>query len=81
MGDFLRIGSVGLIVSEIHTGEGEAVSITEKDLYYLREDVGEIRDDLFALEEAATAADEEMARGNSPGYVSGCFIRGLSNIT
>ncbi len=104
VGDFLRIGSVGLIVSELHPGDehgrggggGEAghphamdlangggfprersststsvgEAITERDLFYLREDVGELRDDLFAQEEAATAAEEgeaAIARGLSPG--------------
>jgi hypothetical protein len=45
-------------------------SITEKDLFYLREDAGEIRQDLFAQEEAATAVQEGLAAtalGLSPG--------------
>lgn len=66
IGDFLRIGSVGLIVSELHIGEGSAQSITERDLYYLREDAGAIKEDLFALEEAVTAADEASSN-RSPG--------------
>lgn len=60
VGDYLRIGSVGLVVSEMHVGEGGggAVAISERDLYYLREDAGELKEDLFSLEEAATAAAE-----------------------
>jgi hypothetical protein len=73
VGDYLRIGSVGLVVSEMHTGRDGAVpvAISERDLYYLREDVGELRDDLFAQEEAATAAEEQGRRSLSPGWVGG----------
>jgi hypothetical protein len=67
VGDFLRIGSVGLVVSEINTGSGDVRTITENDLAYLREDVAAIREDLFSKAEAATAAEE--AAEKSPGYV------------
>ncbi|GAB5030825.1 fha domain protein [Nannochloropsis oceanica] len=46
------------------------LAITEKDLFYLREDVGELRNDLFAQQEAATAAEEGLAAaagGLTPG--------------
>ena len=55
-------------------------AITEKDLFYLREDMGELRDDLFAQEEAATAAEEGLAaaaRGLSPGRsprIAQCYM-------
>eukprot|EP00624_Nannochloropsis_granulata_P002329 evm.model.NODE_21835_length_16977_cov_23.215704.8 len=55
-------------------------TITENDLFYLREDVGELRDDLFAQQEAATAAEEGLAaaaRGLSPGCsprVAQCYM-------
>lgn len=62
VGDFLRIGSVGLVVSEMHTGEGQSMVLSEGDLAYLREDVGEIWDDFFATDEAATAADEAAGK-------------------
>ena len=75
VGDFLRIGSVGVVVSEMHTGVGEAKVIAESDLLYLREDVGAIKDDLFATEEAATAADEVALR-LSPGCVQEAPVRG-----
>jgi hypothetical protein len=69
VGDFLRIGSVGLVVSEMHTGEGQSMVLSEGDLAYLREDVGEIWDDFFATDEAATAADEAVGKA-SPRWVS-----------
>jgi len=59
VGDFLRIGSVGLVVSEMHAGgQGEREVLCENDLQYLREDVGAIREDLFLHDEAITAAQE-----------------------
>lgn len=69
VGDYLRIGSVGLVVSEMHAGGGPGggpVAIAERDLFYLREDAGELKEDLFAQEEAATAAEERAGRA-SPG--------------
>lgn len=68
VGDYLRIGSVGLVVSEMHTGQEGAgpVAIAERDLFYLREDAGELKEDFFAQEEAATAAEERAGRV-SPG--------------
>ena len=74
VGDYLRIGSVGLVVSEMHAGGGQGagadgggpVAIAERDLFYLREDAGELKEDLFAQEEAATAAEERAGRA-SPG--------------
>jgi hypothetical protein len=75
VGDFLRIGSVGLVVSEINTGSGDVRTITENDLAYLREDVAAIREDLFSKAEAATAAEEaaEKSPGRSP-RVTQCYM-------
>jgi hypothetical protein len=42
--------------------------IDETDLFYLREDVGAIKDDLFNTEEATTAEQETRLRV-SPGCV------------
>lgn len=70
VGDFLRIGSVGVVVSEMHNGKEDAYPdvIDETDLFYLREDVGAIKDDLFNTEEATTAEQETRLRV-SPGCV------------
>ncbi|CAM9133877.1 unnamed protein product [Discosporangium mesarthrocarpum] len=60
LGNFLRIGSVGVVVSEIHTGPGgEHKCLSWEELTCLKGDISAIQKDLVTIE--ALTAQEENA--------------------
>ncbi len=61
LGNFLRIGSVGVVVSEIHTGaSGEPECLSWEELTCLKGDITAIQKDLVTNE--ALTAKEERGR-------------------
>eukprot|EP00596_Hydrurales_sp_CCMP1899_P000354 CAMPEP_0119040282 /NCGR_PEP_ID=MMETSP1177-20130426/10155_1 /TAXON_ID=2985 /ORGANISM="Ochromonas sp, Strain CCMP1899" /LENGTH=941 /DNA_ID=CAMNT_0007005183 /DNA_START=421 /DNA_END=3246 /DNA_ORIENTATION=+ len=69
LGDCFRLGSVGLVVSELRTADGEEQRLDNRMLQYLKDEALEFD---MADEMAALAADEEKA---SPTKTSGLSVR------
>ncbi|CAM9290338.1 unnamed protein product [Choristocarpus tenellus] len=66
LGNFLRIGSVGVVVSEVHTGAGgEHKCLSWEELTCLKGDIAAIQKDLVTIE--ALTAQEENANAEKQG--------------
>ena len=72
LGDCLRLGSVGLVVSEMKCANGSEERLNPRTLQYLRDEVATMGEQ---EEDAALAAEELFGRGDSPNTKAEMFRR------